>query len=69
MAWRGFGVPVLDALRFVEHDHVGPQALVDIQRVAHHLLVIDDREERRVLAVAAQPGEAPAEDELISPAW
>src|SRR5258707_15103421 len=41
----GFGVPVLDALGFVEHDDVRAETGVDVKRVAQHLLVIDDSEE------------------------
>ena len=43
----GLGAPVLDALRFVQHDDVGPQPLVHLQRVGEHLLVVDDGEERK----------------------
>ena len=42
---RGLDLPVLDALRLVEHDHVGMQYLVDVPRVAEHLLVVHDGEE------------------------
>ena len=42
---RGLDLPVLDALRLVEHDHVGMQYLVDVRGVAEHLLVVHDGEE------------------------
>lgn len=59
------GVPILDALRLVEHHHVGPQARVDIQGVAHHLLEVGHREKRRVVAVAGQAGVAFSVHELV----
>ena len=71
----GLGAPVLDALSFVQHDNVGLEALVDLQGVGEHLLVIDDGEERlrgrgacpatpgRV--VGLQPLHPRAEDELV----
>ena len=46
---RRLGLPVLDALRFIEHDHVGLEDVVDVFGIAQHLLVVDDGEERRVL--------------------
>ena len=55
----GLGAPVLDPLRFVQHDDVGPQPVVDLQRVGEHLLIIDDGEERlygRRLACPAVAG-------------
>ena len=42
---RRLGLPVLDALRLVEHDDVGLQYRVDVRGVAQHLLVVDDGEE------------------------
>ena len=47
-AARRLRLPVLDALRLVEHDDVRLQKGVDVVGVAEHLLVIDDREERRL---------------------
>ena len=47
-------LPVLDALGFVENDHVGTQDLVNIRRIAEHLLVVHDVEEGR-LAVGGKP--------------
>ena len=52
----GLGAPVLDALRFVQHHDVGPQPLVDLQRVGEHLLVIDDGEERSRAGVSPAGG-------------
>ena len=42
----GLGVPVLDALGFVEHHNIRPQMLIDIQGVSQHLFVVDDGKER-----------------------
>ena len=61
---RGLGLPVLDALGLVENDHVGLEKAVDVVGVAHHLLVVDEREEggRRIL-IELQPLGMEAGDE------
>ena len=43
----GLGAPVLDALGFIQHDDVGLEPRVDLQRIGQHLLVVDNSEERR----------------------
>ena len=45
---RRLCLPVLDALRLVEHDDVGREEAVDVVGVAKHLLVVDDGEEGRL---------------------
>ena len=42
---RGLGLPVLDALGFVEDHEVGPQRLQKLAPVRHDLLVVAEREE------------------------
>jgi len=44
-ASRRLGVPVLDALRLVEHDGMRLKDGIDVVGVRQHLLVIDDVEE------------------------
>ena len=62
----GLGGPVLDALGLVEHDDVGPEAGVDLQGVGHDLLVVDEREERRVGGgVMGEAGEPAAVDDPL----
>ena len=43
----GFGAPVLDSLRFIQHDDVWLQALVHVEGVGEHLLVVHNGEERQ----------------------
>ncbi len=61
---RGFGGPVLDALGLVEHDHVGSQPRVEVERVGHDLFVIAEGEEwRAVCVIVREAGEpAPVDD-------
>jgi hypothetical protein len=63
---RGLGLPVLDALRLIEHDDVGAQCLVDVLSVVEHLLVVHDVEERR-LAVGEEPCRPRAEHRARRP--
>ena len=56
---RRLDLPVLDALRLVEHDHVGMQDLVDVRRIAEHLLVVHDGEECGLAVGARRAGRGP----------
>ena len=60
---RGLGVPVLDALRLVEHDDVGTELLFDRPKVHSDLFVVAEREEGRT-SVHLAPRIRPAEDDL-----
>ena len=57
---RRLGLPVLDALRLVEHDDVRRENGVDVVGVGEHLLVVDDVEEDG-LAVGGEALRARAE--------
>ena len=66
---RRLGLPILDALRLVEHDDVRKEESVDAVGVAEHLFEVDEGQEGR-LAIGGQTlrrraldetGRAPAE--------
>jgi len=51
------GVPILDALGFVEDHDVGLEACVYVERVGHHLFIVDDGEKRaRIFGICVITG-------------
>ena len=59
---RRLGLPILDALSLIQDHHVGLEQAIDLVGVAHHLLVVDQREESR-LGIEPQPLGTQARDE------
>jgi hypothetical protein len=64
---RGLGAPVFDALGFVEHDNIRREPRIYVQRVGHHLLIVDDGEKRRggVLVVRLETADFAPENDLV----
>src|SRR5207249_3620160 len=56
--------PVLDPLCFIEHDNVWAKQTVNLERVAHHLFVINDRKKRGALE-GPEPFAARTEDQPV----